>query len=83
LPSTSTAQSDDTRRTRSRAARNGGTPATGFSRAASSRAKRSRGTSPVVPCTLASAMSRTHAARCASSAAKLSKARPATALRFT
>ena len=41
------------------------------------------GASPVVPCTRTSATSRVHRARCASRAAKLSKLRPATALRFT
>ena len=50
---------------------------------ASSSWKRSSGTSPVVPCTRRSAISRIHHSRCASNAAQLVKAWPAMALRLT
>ena len=58
-------------------------PTIDLSAVASSRANRSAGASPVVPWIRTSATSRTHASRCASSAAKLSKERPATAFLFT
>lgn len=51
--------------------------------ATSSRSNRTSGTSPVVPCTLVSATSRIHQARCASSAAQEAKHRPAMALCLT
>jgi hypothetical protein len=59
-----------------------GLAGSGRSACLSSRSKRHRGCSCVVPWVRVSATT-IHAARCASSAAKLSKARPAIALRFT
>ena len=61
----------------------GGVPASGRSAEASSRANRSIGGSPVVPCTLTSATSRVQASRCASSSDQLRKRRPAIALDLT
>ena len=78
-----TAHSDCTTRVRSRIGRNGGRPDSGRSAAASSRANRSSGASPVVPWTRTSATSRLPRARCAALAAQLPNRGPAIALRFT
>src|SRR5512132_2241287 len=67
------AQSAWTLRTSSRLTAKGGMPAIDRKALASARRKRSIGTSPVVPCTRWSAISRVHSSRCASNADQLSK----------
>src|SRR5512133_743294 len=69
------AQSAWTLRTSSRPTAKGGMPAIDRKALASARRKRSIGTSPVVPCTRWSAISRVHSSRCASNADQLSNPR--------
>src|SRR5512132_3132571 len=67
-------QSAWTLRTSSRPTAKGGMPAIDRKALASARRKRSIGTSPVVPCTRWSAISRVHSSRCASNADQLETA---------